>query len=252
MKSHWPRLSVAAAITVTVACSGPASQVTKQSKTAAAQPKEARSTPKSAACPTGKAVVLRASKTLRVDVPTAFKKAKDGDQITLCPGRALLKESLQMKGRSNVTITGNKTSLVAKGDFPVVQFFQCQSVTISGVHIVHEIGEWCAQGCLEIYESKNMTVKHCDLDGSGYFGVVTNRVSESAIIDNTIHNCHYGVAIYKSKGLQLRGNTFSNNRGNDIEIQGDAVINDVRADNTFVAKKLTEGASKPTSSNGKK
>jgi parallel beta-helix repeat protein len=173
-----------------------------------------------------------------VTVFEAFTGALDGDRVRLCPGRSLHNAPLVLSNVSDVIISGDTTSLVAKGDFPVVQLKGCTQVVLEGVHVVHEVGEWCAHGCVEIYDSSQMTVRNSELDGSGYFGIVTSSVSDSEFRGNLFHNCHYGFSAWGSTGLSLVGNTFRDNRGANLEVaEGSSFSNDVQADNTFGAVK---------------
>ena len=185
-------------------------------------------------CPEGSARVTRSGQAMFVTVAQAFSGAQQGDRIALCPGRAVHDEPLVLSKVSDVTISGDATSLVASGDFPVVQLTGCTQVVLEGVHVVHEVGEWCAHGCVEISNSKQMTVRNSELDGSGYFGIVMSAVSDSEFRDNLFHNCHFGLSTWGSNGLTLAGNTFRDNRGANLEDSGGSSFsNDVKADNEF-------------------
>jgi parallel beta-helix repeat protein len=173
-----------------------------------------------------------------VTVTEAFSGARDGDRLRLCPGRSLHGAPLVLSKVNDVVISGDKTSLVASGDFPVVQLSKSSKVVLEGVHVVHEVGEWCAHGCVEIYDSSQMTVRNSELDGSGYFGIITSKVTDSEFRDNLFHNCHYGFSAWSSQGLTLIGNTFRDNRGANLETaDGSSYANDVQVDNTFGAVK---------------
>lgn len=77
-----------------------------------------------------------------------------------------------------------------------------------------------------------MTIRNCDLDGSGFWGLAMNNVTESQVLDNLFHHCHYGFHA-DGTGIELRGNTFMANRGEDVVGEPDTFTNDVRTDNTF-------------------
>ena len=187
-----------------------------------------------APCPEGSARVNRAGEQLMVSVTEAFSGARDGDRVSLCPGRSLHDATLVLSKVNDVVISGDKTSLVAKGDFPVVQLKESTQVVLEGVRVVHEVGEWCAHGCVEIYNSSQMTVRDSELDGSGYFGIVTSAVTDSEFTDNVFHNCHFGFSTWDSSGLTLKRNIFRDNRGANIEDSaGSSFANDIKAHNEF-------------------
>ncbi|MGB0590642.1 MAG: right-handed parallel beta-helix repeat-containing protein [Myxococcota bacterium] len=213
-----------------MACGAPQTSVMTSSEGQGAMPDDA--------CPAGQAQVTRDGGLLKVTVAEAFTEAKDGDRIKLCPGRSLHHTTLLLSTVNDVVISGENTSLVASGDFPVVQLSKSSKVVLEGVHVVHEVGEWCAHGCVEIYDSSQMTVRNSELDGSGYFGIITTKVTDSEFRDNLFHNCHYGFSAWRSQGLTLTGNTFRDNRGANLETaDGSSYANDVQADNTFGAVK---------------
>ena len=189
--------------------------------------------PDTAACPAGQAIVRRGEATLQVSVADAFANAQDNDQIQLGAGRAVAATSFTLSQVQGVHITGVGTTLVAKSDIPVVVIDSCEGVTLDGVHVIHEIGEWCAHACVSVSRSSKMTIMNCDLDGSGYWGVCIRDVTDSRIVNNIFHNCHDGFTVWSGGGIELRGNTFKGNRNEDITAKPGAFINDVKADNTF-------------------
>lgn len=188
-----------------------------------------------APCPAGEAVVHRGETTLQVPVAEAFANAQDNDRIQLGAGRALTHATYKLKDVRGVHITGNGTTLVAKSDIPVMNFDNCVGVTLDGVHVVHEIGEWCAHACVEVTDGSDITITNCDLDGSGYWGIGMWDVQGARILDNLFHNCHDGFAAYRSGGIELRGNTFKKNRNKDIEAAEHMFVNDHLDDNVFTS-----------------
>lgn len=187
-------------------------------------------------CPPGKAIVHSNGHSPRyVALAQAFRHARDGDRIDVCPGRAMTEVGFKLRGVTDVSIRGNDSSLVASADVPVLQIFDSRKVTLENLHVVHEVGEWCAQGCVEVYSSREVIIRGNRLEGSGYFGVVTSNLSDAVIEQNLFYDCHYGVAVAGSRNITLRGNTFRANRGKDIHEGGNSgqFRNDVMLENTF-------------------
>ena len=220
-------------VSALLGCGGGQRSVDKRSPTSEAKPAP------EAACPAGRAMVTRDRQPAReVSVQEAFSGARSGDAVDLCPGRAVTDRTYVLNGVQDVTITGSKTSLVASGDFPVVSLEDCQRVVLQGVHVVHEVGEWCAHGCVEITRSSEVTVRDSELDGSGYFGVIVTNTRDTLIEGNLFHNCTQGFSAWSSTGVTLKGNTFRDNR--EVDVYPDKAsaqfVNDVAQDNTFGPK----------------
>ncbi|WP_242082691.1 right-handed parallel beta-helix repeat-containing protein [Aestuariivivens sediminis] len=163
-----------------------------------------------------------------------FGKLKSNETLYLSSGRVELIEPLNLKGLQNIQIIGNNTSLVAKIDMPVITFLYTQNVVLKDVLIVHEIGSWCAQNCVEFYDASNIQIENCTFDGSGYFGLTLTKVQHAIIENNKFYNCHYGLAAWDSNNLIVKNNSFSNNRGQDIMASDSyQFTNDVKSENIF-------------------
>lgn len=168
-------------------------------------------------------------------IPEAFAQLKSDESLFLGPGRIELTNPLEIENLSNIKIVGNNTSLVAKIDMPVITFTEVSTVTMKNLLVVHEIGEWCAQNCVEFYKSSNLDISNCKFDGSGYFGLALTDVDKAIIKDNKFYNCEFGLSAWGSSNLIARNNEFSGNRGEDIATNGDGQYsNDVMKDNTFM------------------
>ena len=238
MQQMTPWLALMA-LCLPLGCAAPTQQISARSAAVAKRaesdaPAAKRSAASAAECPAGQARVRRGEGTKLVPTAEAFSGAMSGDAITLCPGRAVVDKTLKLFKVNNVTIEGKGTSLVAPGDFAVVNLSECTNVTLQGVHVVHEIGKWCSQGCVEVSNSQKVTIRNARLDGSGYFGVVLWKVRESTFEHNLFHNCHYGFSSTNSSGITLKSNTFRDNRGANIYASTPKTfVNDVKADNAL-------------------
>lgn len=163
-----------------------------------------------------------------------FEALKDNEKLYLSPGRVELTEPIEVENIDNIQIIGNKTALVAKVDMPVITFRAIEGIKMSGLLVVHEIGEWCAQNCVEFYKAEDLDIQNCKFDGSGYFGLALTGVNRAKMNNNEFFNCEYGLAAWNCTELTVTNNGFSGNRGEDIMVNNEAQFsNDFKADNTF-------------------
>ena len=163
-----------------------------------------------------------------------FNKLKSNEKLYLSPGRIELIEPLKLSDIDNFQIIGNNTSLVAKIDMPVVTFKKTHNVTLKNLLVVHEIGDWCAQNCIEFYDASDIQIEECTFDGSGYFGLALSKVKGASIENNKFFNCEYGLAAWGCENLIVKNNSFSNNRGEDIMINTRSQFtNNIKSENIF-------------------
>ena len=163
-----------------------------------------------------------------------FAQLKSNEKLYLSPGRVELTEPLKLSGIGNFQIIGDKTSIVAKIDMPVVQFYDTHGVTLNGLLIVHEIGKWCAHNCIEFYNASKLRIEACTFDGSGYFGLSLYEVRNATIENNMFFNCEFGLAAWRSRDLIVRNNSFSKNRADNIKTNDiSQFTNDVYSENFF-------------------
>jgi len=153
----------------------------------------------------------------------AFAELKNGDHLSICAGTYRLYAGIELSDLRDVVIEGHNASLVTQVDMPVVTLHNAYQVTLKGLRLVHDIGDWCAQNTLEIYDSEQVTVINNDLDGSGYFGVALSSSRHTTLKDNLIHNAFYGLGKWDSPSTQISGNTFANNEHNFNDIDDDEI-----------------------------
>jgi parallel beta-helix repeat protein len=184
----------------------------------------------------GEAVIQQANGKLSKAMPVteAFAQLKSNEKMHLHSGRVELVSPLNLEGLSNIELLGNKTSLVAKIDMPVITLRDVNNIKMENLTIVHEIGEWCAQNCVEFYGANNLDIRNCKFDGSGYFGLALTGVNNASIINNQFFNCEYGLAAWSCQNLTVKNNSFAKNRAEDITtIESGQFVNDVEKDNKF-------------------
>lgn len=188
-------------------------------------------------CKAGEAVIRHADGKFSSPMPVkdAFAQLKSNEKMFFGQGRAELFEPLEISNLENIQLIGNKTQLVAKLDMPVITFNDVSRVGMEDLLIVHEIGEWCAQNCVEFYKASDLSIDNCKFDGSGYFGLALTKVSNAIITNSKFYNCEYGFASWGSENIRLKGNEFSKNRGEDIQSGSeDEISNDYIKENTFL------------------
>lgn len=185
----------------------------------------------------GEAVIQHENGTFSsvLDTKEAFAQLRSNEKLHLSTGRVELLEPLTISGLENIQILGDKTALVAKVDMPVVTFKEVKNVKLRDLLVVHEIGEWCSQNCVEFYSSSDLDIQNCKFDGSGYFGLALTNVNKATIEKNKFFNCEYGLAVWSSSNLFVKGNSFSKNRDKDIMVNDDSPFsNDYKKENTFL------------------
>lgn len=147
------------------------------------------------------------------------KKAKKGDIIKISEGKYNV-------DKANGFILENKENLVLEilddkkveffSNFPdctIISIINCKNVKIEGLNIYHTVETSCFANCIDITASKNITIKNCDIHGSGFYGIyVAEEETENInIISNVIHNCSYYGLEYNSKNGQILKNIFYDN-----------------------------------------
>ncbi len=100
----------------------------------------------------------------------------------------------------------------------------CEDIHIQGLGMLHSSPGWCTGDALVIHNSRHLTVKNCDISGSGVVGVVATHSADLAIDDNHIHHCTYET-IYLSHvfGVEIRGNLLRENEEQDTSEEGISV-----------------------------
>ena len=73
-----------------------------------------------------------------------------------------------------------------------------------------------------------------DFEGSGYFWSIVTSVRESTFQSKVSHICHDGLVAWDGQGITLKANTVRDNRGANLEVNGDSsFLNNVEGENAF-------------------
>ncbi len=157
------------------------------------------------------------------ELEPAFAQLTSGDHLWICAGIYRLHAGIEFNDLRHAVIEGQNASLVADVDVPIITLYNAYQVTLKGLHLVHDLGEWCAQNTLEVYDSNQVTIINNDLDGSGYFGVAISSSADTILKNNLIHNAFYGLGNWNSPSTQVDGNIFTNNAHNFTGLSEDEI-----------------------------
>ena len=172
-----------------------------------------------------------------VDAGVKGAAALENNQVLwFCPGEHKVTRSVAVEGLSIVRISGEAAKISARNDVAVMTITDCDTVVVRGLHLVHETGESCLSNCLDISDSKQVTVANCEFNGSGYQGITLYNSHGVVLENNRIHNCEHGFWAGESTGIVMRNNVFEHNRASDlwgIEPDDEMFSNPVAQDNQF-------------------
>lgn len=189
--------------------------------------------------PSGRAIIQSSKGSFSpiMGLEEAFEMLQNNETLYISSGKVELTSVIIVSNLKNVKIIGNNTALVALLDIPVLQFKNVTKVQLSKILVVHEIGEWCSQNCVEFYDASDLIIRDVNFDGSGYFGLSLVRVTNAIIENNEFYNCTYGLSSWDSANLRVFNNKFYKNRKADImDSDPGQFINDFTKDNVFERK----------------
>ncbi len=171
----------------------------------------------------------------------AVQFAQDGDTIFLSAGKYYLKDSLEIKGKDNLTIVGQgKVDIFLKDVYQdVISIINCGKVTITNIHAQHVQplkAYECHGSVIRIENTKETHILGCELNGCGAVGVnaynagavfvencyihhnsfnafYLSRVTSVTIINNIIKDNKSFAQFYDCKDIMMYGNSTANNTG---------------------------------------
>jgi hypothetical protein len=181
--------------------------------------------------------------------------ARDGATVVIPPGEHR-GGCLFIEGRKGLTLKAEPGTawLVSEDSLnDILVIADSQDITLEGLGLLHEPAGHCTGDAIEITRSRRVTVRGCDLSGSGVAGVRAADSADLVIEQNHIHHCTYetvslyrvlnatvadnlirqngeeqtfmeGVELYGVFGrIVVRGNTFVDNPSTPITFTGDPV-----------------------------
>ena len=140
--------------------------------------------------------------------------------IILENNRYELNEPIRILGMKNIIIDGSGAQLFANSLVSDVIYIEnSENITFKNFHATHQDPSGpmgCTGNVIHIEHSKNISIEHCDLNGSGIVGVAAYFVDSLKIKNSHIHeNSQYGV-IFQGKHADLENNTFENNGSGNL------------------------------------
>ncbi len=112
---------------------------------------------------------------------------------------------------NNLKIIGNgKAVIVIQPRYVwVMNFENCNDISLSGVIFGHTEAGYCENGVLGFNSCSNVSVSECSLYGSGTVGFRLFKCSNVSFMDCDIHDCTYGLAeILSSNNVKIDKTTF--------------------------------------------
>ncbi|OHD12461.1 MAG: hypothetical protein A2086_07345 [Spirochaetes bacterium GWD1_27_9] len=139
----------------------------------------------------------------------AINKASSGDVIKIKQGLYVVDSEIIISNKKNIKIVGEGfVDIICSVYVSILVLNNCDNITIENLHIVHKMGsnynynscEVANANVIDIYESENITIKNCELNGCGNIGIYCNESDKIIIQDNYIHsNVTYGISLNKDQ-----------------------------------------------------
>lgn len=145
-----------------------------------------------------------------VDVTCAISEdCVDGQQLTL-------------KNFKNLIISGEgNSSIVVEPRYSyVMNFVDCDEITLENLTIGHTEGGFCMGGVIGVTGGRNVMCKDCDLYGCGTYGLVAEKTTNVSLYKCVVHDCSYGLMqLFNSEGCRFYHCDFCDT-GSEILIEG--------------------------------
>jgi FKBP-type peptidyl-prolyl cis-trans isomerase FklB len=138
--------------------------------------------------------------------------------ITFIPkGNYLIDYPIVLKGKSFLNIKAEPGTRIVSRDLydDVFIIEECENIELENLHFTHynPLDNYdCNGGEIRIVDSKSISIKNCELDGSGSTGITINRSENIEIVNSYIHNNTFtGIYASETKNLKIISNIFENN-----------------------------------------
>lgn len=150
----------------------------------------------------------------------SFESIEKINYLWVCPGEYY--ETISLRNRKNLYIHGENAHVITQQDEPIIIFDGAENILIEGLHVKHDVGEFCYHNCFEFYNANDIILRDNDIEGSGYYGIALLNVRDSLIENNQIHDCQTGVWASDTQGITLRNNRFFDNRDENVTLVSDS------------------------------
>lgn len=101
---------------------------------------------------------------------------------------------LQVRGFDGLTIKGKgkgATLLASPRYVNVLEFINCNNLTIENITMGHTVGGYCDKGVLELDDCLNVTINDCDFFGCGTEGFIFDGCVRVTVNRSCVHDCTY-------------------------------------------------------------
>jgi len=132
-------------------------------------------------------------------------------------GNYLIDYPIVLKGKSFLNIKAEPGTRIVSRDLydDVFIIEECENIELENLHFTHynPLDNYdCNGGEIRIVDSKSISIKNCELDGSGSTGITINRSENIEIVNSYIHNNTFtGIYASETKNLKIISNIFENN-----------------------------------------
>ncbi|TPN86911.1 right-handed parallel beta-helix repeat-containing protein [Aquimarina algicola] len=159
---------------------------------------------------------------------------------------------LVIKKAHNLTITTNTSAniILNQPDDEVIRFDSLVNFKLQNLNIFHrpETDGGCGEFApvITFYDSRNIIIDTCGLNGSGTEGIYTKNVNNIAIVKTEVFNCNKrGVSFENSKNVKvIKSNIHSNHLDADAEYwDGPSIFYIIESDVEVIETKIFSNSS---------
>ena len=146
----------------------------------------------------------------------AIDNARSGDVIRIKQGVHSYTNGISMYKKENIQIIGEGfVDIVCIFYENILTLNSCKNVTIDNVHLVHSYNKeyTCSDAnVIAVYNSENITIKNCELNGCGDIGVNIYESDKVTVMNNYIHSNVSSAINITSDSKKMTRITIENNR----------------------------------------
>lgn len=149
--------------------------------------------------------------------PASLQKRIDeaaaGEVIRIEPGT--YRGKLVIRDKKDLTLTAEPGTvwIVSEGRATdVLRIEDSERITVQGLGLLHDVPGLCTGDAIEVRDSKRVTIRDCDLSGSGVAAVRARGTAALVVEHNHIHHCTYNTVNLKDVyGASVRNNLIRKN-----------------------------------------
>ena len=147
----------------------------------------------------------------------AVDAAKAGDSILILSGEFVLKTTLNLTNKSDLTIVAEDDTYIRSGDLTkeVVKIAASKNLTLSNLHFQHEAPEEetnCDASVMSIVKSTSVTLSGCEFTGIAAIGTSVSGSDRITLTNCAVHNNSLYAFNFGDSGLiTIAGCVIENN-----------------------------------------